>query len=68
MLCSHSVREGPRNKETERGSAVRLHRSQWGPVLRRRRKVQNDKSEIPTTSPKTERSLCQPMARRACIR
>src|SRR6476469_10026739 len=61
MLCSHSVRDSPRNRYTERGSAVRDTRSQAVPFFRRRRKVHGASSEIPTTSPKTALSLCHPM-------
>jgi hypothetical protein len=50
MLCSHSVRDGPRNKSTERGSATRFWRSKPFAFLLRRRKVQEDNNEMPTTS------------------
>jgi hypothetical protein len=32
------------------------------PAFLRKRKVQGETSEMPMTSPKTERSLCQPIA------
>ena len=43
------------------GSAISELRSHFLPTCLRKRKVQGDSSEIPTTCPKTERSLCQPI-------
>src|SRR5688500_5275034 len=49
MLCSHSSLAGPLSRYAERGSAVSETRSQPVSVARRRRKVQGESSEIPTT-------------------
>src|SRR4051794_2120915 len=61
MLCSHSLRDGPESRYADRGSATIERRSHLLPSLRRRRKAQDDRREIPTTSPNTERSLCHPI-------
>src|SRR5262249_5519292 len=62
MLCSPSIRDSPRRREADLGSTGPDVRCHPAPAFRRKRKVQDDTSEMPMTSPNTERSLCQPIA------
>jgi len=57
MLCSHSFRAGPCSRYAERGCALMDRRSPLVPAFLRNRNVQGESSEIPTTSPNTERSV-----------
>src|SRR3712207_4879396 len=62
MLCSHSVRDGPRKRYAERGSATNEARSHLLSVFRLSLNTQGDRREMPTTSPNTALSLCHPIA------
>ena len=62
MLCSHSVRDGPRIRYAERGATTSEMRSHLAPAFRRSRNVHGATSEIPITSPKMSLSRCHPIA------
>ena len=61
MLCSHSVRDGPRRRYIDLGSKLSDARSQREPAFRRSRKRQGDSNDTPITSVNVALSRCHPM-------
>src|ERR1051326_1582144 len=62
MLCSQVHRAAPERKYADRGSTRKETRSQWPlPSDFLRRNVHADTRDKPMKSPKTGRSLCQPI-------